>query len=979
MKKVIPLLLLSLCLAGAGNEQKLLWSLDMNSPERWIANTSGRMKITRNEKENSVRFDVSFPETGDHWAYPSFQFRKGKELFQDADTLAFDVRATQSNPEAGYKLSIVQLPGRMIPFPPPPADGKWQSVRIDLRKLKLDYSKIPYLQIGFNPKSPEFSYELKNIRLYGKSSMKETIDIVDAVTFSAPGTAFLVNETVSFRLKPQFRTPARYTVEDWQGNRVAEGEFPGNGNDPLELRNLPRGYYRMSVSSDQLPFTGKRTFAVIPDLRNRRNYDSAYCLDTCLSWYAKPNALAWMTRDKESNRRYPGQAYDLGAELCSRMGVSVIRERLSWGETEPEKGKFSWRQYLPNVKRFAEKKIRVLELYHDVPKWCTRPEGKKYPSDALEVYRYAKSAANAMSGATAYWEYFNEQDLGGPYSPKNGAGAWDYMAMLKAAVYGFKKGSPGIKAMNGGLAFLPLRPCVDTYFKNDYAQYGDLLNVHTYRSLKGYPEMIADIKANLKRNGAENMPVWFTESGTYQEGAGTVDSHLSGLKEHSEDQELIVAEFIPKANAIYQQLGVEKNFLFMLLPNNEGAGRKVWGQLRHDYTVKPGFVALTTQIEQLGNAELLGEMKMPEGVRAFLYRQPDGTQSVLLWSKSPLDTGDGRGISPKNLYPKKVVFPASGNVTMTNFLGTQKLLMPRQGKISAEAIRFPLYLSGLSGLEAEIPAVRAPKFSRNENEYDKSIIMNIQFPEDCKVSPMGEAITIPGDRTPAVLQIWNLSGTEKNCRLNAEGCEIKGLPGRAALAPESKQEIPIHIDCGKEIIGDIVFSGTVNGKKITRLTVPFKQFHKMATSGFQEPLPWTRDPKMWSGSFIRQTGFSEKEQAVTLDISFPKGKHPWAYPEYLLQLPQESLKGAYGISFELKSDTDIGMCLFITPMNTPGRPGRIVEYTMSPPEKDRWKEHIVVFNQEPGEITGLRLGMTPKSASSFRLSIRNIKVLYKNR
>lgn len=91
------------------------------------------------------------------------------------------------------------------------------------------------------------------------------------------------------------------------------------------------------------------------------------------------------------------------------------------------------------------------------------------------------------------------------------------------------------------------------------------------------------------------------------------------------------------------------------------------------------------------------------------------------------------------------------------------------------------------------------------------------------------------------------------------------------------------------------------------------------------------------------------------------------------------MKGAYGISFELKSDADIGMCLFITPMNTPGRPGRIVEYSMYPPEKNRWKKHIVVFNQDPHEVSALRLGMTPKKARTFQLSIRNIRLLYRNR
>ncbi len=969
----------------AHGAEVLLWSLNMNTPERWKPNSSGKMTVSGDEKENSVRFDVKFPdEAKDRWVYPNFSFIGGLgEKFEDADTLVFDIRAAQSNPEAGYKHAFIQMAGKKIAFPKPPASGDWQHVEVDLKKQELDYTKIKYIQIGLNPNSPEFFYELKNIRLYGKSSVQAQVELADAIDFHAPGTAYRIGEKVTFRMKPPYReVPSTYRVEDWSGKTVAEGEFPDEGGGTLDLTALPRGYYRLELKSDKVPFSGKRSFAILPDMRARKkNPGMTYCLDTCLSWHGVYNFLAWQSRDKELNWRSPGPNFDLGVELIDRLGVSLVRERISAAISKTP-DEYNFGVYRTNAEKLAARNVQILDMYHAPPKWCTMQPEKKFAGDALEIYSFAKKTAEGLRGQVTYWEFGNEQDLSGMYCPKNtGAGIWDYVAMLKAASYGHKEADPNIRVLNGGLAFLPVRPAVEVYFQNDYKLYGDAFNVHTYRYLNGYPEMVADIKSFLKKNGAEDMPVWFTEFGTHSDGAGEVKSHLSGLKEHSEEQELIVAEFIPKANVLFQQLGVAKSFLFVFMGYNEAAGDKVWGQLRHDHTVKPGYAAMAVQIEQLGDAVLLGEMKMPEGVRAFLYRQPDGSQTVALWSISPVETRAKRGEKITPVFEQKVTLPASGSITATEMLGSQKTLQAQNGKLEVISTRFPQYLAGLSGLKADIPAEPVKEFVRkDEEEYDKSIIMNIVFPLACKVSYMGESISIPDDKTDAVLQVWNLSDTEKTGTLNGKGCVFTGVPAeKITLAPKSRREFPIKIDCSSNASGEIVFSGTFNGKKTSRLTVPYKQLHRMAGDSIQEPIPWAADPKLWKGPFVKHTEFDEAEKAVAIDIAFPPKTHPWTYPEYKLQLPQESLKGAYGIAFEMKSSADINMCLFITLMNTPGRPDRYTELNMTPPKKDVWEEHVLIFTQDPGEITTLRFGMTPKSGADYRLMIRNVRALYRSK
>ena len=104
----------------------------------------------------------------------------------------------------------------------------------------------------------------------------------------------------------------------------------------------------------------------------------------------------------------------------------------------------------------------------------------------------------------------------------------------------------------------------------------------------------------MAKNHIADRPVWFTESGCRLEGSGRLDSYMKGLKMHDPDQELLIAEFIPKMMISMQMLGVSRDFFFVLLPYNENDGKKDWGLMRRDFTVKAGFPAFATLVDQLG-------------------------------------------------------------------------------------------------------------------------------------------------------------------------------------------------------------------------------------------------------------------------------------------------------------------------------------------------------------------------------------------
>ena len=104
----------------------------------------------------------------------------------------------------------------------------------------------------------------------------------------------------------------------------------------------------------------------------------------------------------------------------------------------------------------------------------------------------------------------------------------------------------------------------------------------------------------------------------------------------------------------------------------------------------------------------------------------------------------------------------------------------------------------------------------------------------------------------------------------------------------------------------------------------------------------------------------------------------WTYPEYVLQMPQESLKGAIGLSFEVRvfSASQINQMLVMAVMGTQKSGGESI-YLSVPTPSEQWEERTVQFptDLDPDRIRQLRIGVNPNTANITYL-IRNVNVLY---
>lgn len=366
----------------------------------------------------------------------------------------------------------------------------------------------------------------------GFSGIAGPVDVSWAVMPQAPSGVFLEKEPLVFSLRDGFRRNCSYRVADFTGKTVAEGTWPEDGKGALTLSGLPRGYYTIRLSGSDCDYEDAASFGVVAEPR-RPSPDMPYAMDSAHSWCAEPNA---------KNVRFPGNGMDRVIELARRSGVGYLRDRWSWSAIEPEPeihGRY-W-HFVENARKLAAYGILTSVVYHDAPKW-TKDTVADLPTDVLANYNFAKKSAADTRGCVGAWEFWNEEDAAFTNEP-----AWEYAAQLKAAALGYRSGNPEATVLNGAFCVMPWRKFVFTAMENDILDYIDALNLHTYNLTKKYSGWRAEVRRLLEQYDHPNLPIWITESNTTIPGDARKESYFPGLFSYTPSQEMVIAEFVPKA------------------------------------------------------------------------------------------------------------------------------------------------------------------------------------------------------------------------------------------------------------------------------------------------------------------------------------------------------------------------------------------------------------------------------------------------
>lgn len=963
-----------------------------SNPSKYVDSSKGKVTRSFDDRENAVRFDLEFSEKEKlPWYWAIFNFPAGHTL-KGVKLLRFDIKAFQPDGNKKFRRASIQFgeDKDKLRCEYPEVSEEWQTVEVKVADVlkETNPAKVHSLRIGMNPTSSRATFFLRNVQLLGSlrdtDCIPMTIETDKIVHPAAPATMFTVGEELRFECDPLrfytdvLPTELRWSIADWKGRTVLSGIWPDKGKSVLTLKPLPTGYYTMTLTAKGISFCGKRSFLVVADPSTRKRNENSY--------FAVMTAQGDVARADRNNSRFPWFGYEVISEAARRAGVQTVRDYFSFARSASRRppAEYQWFEFGYNADLLHDHGISVLSGITDCPGWVRGKLGS-LPSDLVATYNYCQYVVKKFQGKINYWGFWNEPEFGAYRD-----GAWDLAAAMKAFYLGMKSGDPAMPVLMPGIALTPIRNYYQVAMDSGLEDYIDIFNVHTYRTLREYPEMMETIREFMKRNKMSDRPVWFTENGTDADGAGRLNSYQWGLKAHDADQELIQAEFLPKAMIYLQSMGVDRDFFFILAPRNERGGNKDWGMLRRDYTAKPIVAAFATLTEMLDTATYLGTLNLGRNIRAFLYQQPDGTQSVICWTLSEIDTKENvPNLKPTKMYTAQAVLPtADGQYSGRDLFGVPFRLQTRAGKLFFTVNRFPCYISGLHGLKPAEPFVpRKTAFAPAKVDYDRTVIIRADF-DDRHFQLAGEkdALHMVGDRGNFTFQIFNLSDQPKSGTVQLDGGMFTNVPPGITLPPFGKYEFVSEftpaLAKGKFQV-NLRAAGIFNGKRTSPMVIPVVATGQMLAAGRKDEMPTMVDPNNWrpytSGKM--HISYDESEKALKCQVEFPPNTPQRVYPEYELQLPQESLAHAIAIEFEVKHSFSGKVDPAEVQVVVENKKGKRKAIWLSypPPPINRWEKRVVFFDRkkfDPADIQIVRIGMCPKADKKGTYWFKNVKIIF---
>ena len=467
-----------------------------------------------------------------------------------------------------------------------------------------------------------------------------------------------------------------------------------------------------------------------------------------------------------------------------------------------------------------------------------------------------------------------------------------------------------------------------------------------------------------------------------------------------------MAEICPKGMILLQFGGIYRAWWFLFGCYNERHGEKDWGTMRRDGSVKPICAALATLNAELGGAKMLGEVKVGDGIRAFLYEQhgrtarsessphldgqlqrggaspPGEPQTLVFWRESDVDTGRRADANPADIA---FFLPAvDGGYRLVDVMGTPSVVAATNGALSLVATAHPQYLSGLSGLAADIPAAPAGTFGRKpaEPDEDLTVVIRPHLPRaDFDITGRHCVAELLGDAGTIELEVWNFSPEAKNGHLLVEGGELRGVPDEIVLPPFGKASFAAEYvpTSGTAVDFTLRIRGEFNGKKTTCATIPV--FHRNRFLSTCDIVPWPAldKPEAWQRNDSADTyrcTFDEADKAVRFDVEWKPGNvnGAWFFPVHSLRLPEESMADGKMLEFEVRTDQDkvendfgevVVMALYAD--------GQVRYMPYQRPYRE-WGIRRAIVPADANGIVALRFGVTP-GGRRLTYWLRNVRLL----
>lgn len=822
-KKVLCSLLIALSAVTIGAAAS-----DMLTPERWQANSSGQLALSTDPADQSLIVKARFAAENDglkNWAYPVLTLQES-ELPDTPKSLTVELKYKCENSEKPrtFKIMLGMLDAEGKKFSHAfscDAAPDWKSFAFDLTPIVKDGKKLTSINIGMGAKGKTFEYQIRNLNFSGDQVKKiDTSSAVKVIT-NEPALLHTAGEPVEFQFSLPDNMPVEYEIVNYRNETILRGEVPDDRK--LTVPCPEPDYYRLILSGRGAIFENFRSFAVLPHSDSRKWINHPFAADT--AWGGSLDFFKNSAGDKKIQTENWAEYWTRVTELCA---FSRIRMRGSWYQFEAKPGEYAMdgdTQRL--IDKCTERNIHYSMMFHGAPGFLRRKGSRcELAADPFDTWKFMRQYALAQGPTCEGIEFFNELD----HADLSLYPTWEVATHLKAAALGLKAARQDLKliAVSSTLNIGPGRWQWEL-FDQDLTQYVDAFNHHIYDPVPSIESRWKrDFKNIVSAHSAPDMSIWVTENSTRAEGGGMtpygVDSKGNPKYDHSFDQEMMLAEFHVKMMISAQFSGTEANFLFLLRPYDEG--QKRWGSVRwKDFSAKPTLVAMAQMIYRIGGADLLGEYHLTDKQRAFLYQLPDGSQTLMFWTRTEVDGDAARlalamqSIKDARSTTFSLQIPAGAKCFGT-FGAPEKLDIVFGAPTLVTAYRLPSYLTGLRGLKATVP-FQKPVFSGAVDfGRDKTVVFQIE--SALPVMSAGDALMVDAGAAPViVLKCHNFSDENKIGKIKVSGAAVENLPSTVTIEPMSSAVFELKLASkGDSIFPQLVFEGEFNGRPTTRLFLP---------------------------------------------------------------------------------------------------------------------------------------------------------------
>lgn len=895
--------------------------------------------------EPGVEYEMTRKENHKDELYGEIRFNlHDEESLKGAKAISFDgkisldqgAKAQKVLVFAGDKKYAVNLP----------ADGEFHPVTVKLDGL--DGEKCRFLRFYIRTTGNKTQLALKNMKIDVEAAaappFKYPVAVDLAIRAKAPGTVFYVGEPLEFTaVIPE---ASAYAVSDVYGRLWQFGMLkPGKNILPA----LPTGYYFLSLA-DKKKYINNRSFAITGErITLPPGKDCNYTFGGDFEFACPLPEIP----------TYPGsRGFEL-ADIASRMGLFTLRSIYFWFGPEDY-------YYNETKKRFqelmAQKGVPVSHMI------APGPILKQVVGDLRFLYnKVNKETAAEQSKNWKYLEFWNEPESFGMPN------VWQLTAIAKTAYLAAKKANPALQVQTPSLFRGPI---LAEMLKSGFVDYFDVHNIHCYDAQSTWAEYIKAHLDVMNAAGIGNRPLHITEIGANNEGAGKKMSYRKGHRAHSLQQEISVAAFLPKSQIMMQAYGVDLAYNFCFAAYSEHHGLKVWGTLRYDNSAKINYIAFANLAKTLGHAEYLGTYDFAPGCAGYLFRTPDGKQTLAFWS----DDSKASALVP-SLTVK--IPQGKGKYTLKDNFGFTSEISSVDGFVTVPVTYSPAYLVGLSGLKVAKPAMVKTGSYKTPANRDTTIVLYPLHGDGFQVEPKKNYLLPQKETGKIKLEIYNFDTVKKSGKLSYKGAAVKDDPGTFEIEPMGKKVIELNVSPvfpKDDYRTDFVINGVFNGKEISPACINIRDLKRIRYKA--KMLDYTKLNRWYLACNGKTIAKLNKNDKKVIDFTFYpdsyKGNVAWCSPGYILQ-KGESFKGAIGVQFDVKMTPAAAKNYWYSILFFGKTNGKRDKLSSPYKKHSEWQTVTVFFMdrlQDLDLIKDLQIDIESKRFQKTEYSLRNIKILY---